>query len=145
GDLASERAYLRGEDISCIREDGLVIETGLSAYAVGEDGKAGIKGTLVSRNSKVLINSMAAGFMEGLAGAFNVTPVPVISTNPTGQQDYQSVFDPAAVQGGAAKGAATSFEKLADYYMDLADAMHPVIEVGAGRVVDIVITKGTPL
>ncbi len=145
GDLASERVYLRGENISCMREDGLVIEAKLPSFAVGEDGKAGLKGTLVSRNSKVLVNAMAAGYMEGLAGAFNVTPVPVISTDPTGSQDYNSVFSADALQGGVAKGAATSFEKLADYYMSLADAMHPVIEVGAGRVVEIIITNGVTL
>ncbi|WP_413694393.1 TraB/VirB10 family protein [Psychromonas sp. KJ10-2] len=145
GDLASERVYLRGEVVSCMREDGQVIETKFAAFAVGEDGKAGLKGTLVSRNSKVLINAMASGFMAGLGSAFNVNPVPVISTDSTGTQDYNSVFSTNAVQGGAAQGAATTFEKLADYYMELADAMHPVIEVGAGRVVDIVITQGVEL
>lgn len=143
GELSSERAHFRGESISCVREDGEVIEEDFKAFAVGEDGKAGLKGTLVTRNGAVLANALMAGFANGLASAFNVTPVATISTDSSGQQQYQDVFSTSALQGGAATGASESMERLADYYMDMADEMHPVIEVGAGRVVDMVITKGT--
>lgn len=145
GDLSSERANLRGESITCVRQDGAVIEKDFGGFAVGEDGKAGLKGTLVSRNSTVLANTMMAGFASGMASMFDVNPVPVISTSSDGKQQYQDVFSTDAVQGGAAKGASQAMDKLADYYMELADAMHPVIEIGAGRVVDMVITKGTNL
>jgi conjugal transfer pilus assembly protein TraB len=43
GDLASERAYLRTEAITCIRDDGGTLEVPLDAYAVGEDGKVAIR------------------------------------------------------------------------------------------------------
>ncbi|GMQ49673.1 IncHI-type conjugal transfer protein TrhB [Vibrio sp. 10N] len=145
GDLGSERAHFRGESITCVKDDGTVIEQSFASYAVGEDGKAGIKGILVTRNSTVLANTMMAGFASGLASAFNVTPVPVIATESNGTQQYQDVFSPSAVQGGAAKGASRAMDKLADYYLKLADAMHPVIEVSAGRTVDMVITEGTTL
>lgn len=49
GDLSSERAYLRGETLSCIRDDGGVMETRLDSYAVGEDGKAGLRDRLVTK------------------------------------------------------------------------------------------------
>ncbi len=143
GDLSSERAYFRGESITCILADKTVIEASLGAYAVGEDGKAGLKGRLVTKNGKVLGNTMLAGFGSGLASAFDVSPVPVISTTSDGQQQYQDVFSPDAVQGGFAKGASLAMEKLADYYLKLADAMHPVIEIGAGRTIDIIISKGS--
>ena len=145
GDLGSERAYFRGESITCVRHDGSVIEEGFASYAVGEDGKAGLKGTLVTRNSTVLANSMMAGFASGLASAFNVTPVPVVSTSSNGTQQYQDVYSSSALQGGAAKGAGQAMERLADYYLELADAIHPVIEISSGRVVDMVITQGTDL
>lgn len=145
GDLGSERAHFRGEGITCVKHDGNVIEKTFGSYAVGEDGKAGIKGTLVTRNSTVLANTMMAGFASGLASAFNVTPVPVIATESSGTQQYQDVFSASAVQGGVARGASKSMDKLADYYLKLADAMHPVIEISAGRTVDMVITQGTVL
>ena len=112
---------------------------------VGEDGKAGLKGTLVTRNSAILVRTMMAGFMSGMASAFDVTPVPVISTSSDGAQQYQDVWSPNAVQGGVAKGASEGLDKLAEYYMDLADQMHPVIEIGGGRIIDMIITKGTTL
>ncbi|WP_419236929.1 TrbI/VirB10 family protein (plasmid) [Photobacterium leiognathi subsp. mandapamensis] len=145
GDMSSERVKFRGESISCVRHDGEVIETEFGAYAVGEDGKAGLKGTLVSRNGSMLANTLMAGFAGGLASAFNVNPVPVIANQSDGKQQYQDVFNSSALQGGAAKGASDAMNKLADYYMNLADQTHPVIEVGAGRVVDLVITRGTTL
>mgnify|MGYP000067765320 CR=1 FL=1 len=145
GDLGSERAHFRGESITCVRHDGSVIEENFASYAVGEDGKAGVKGTLVTRNSTVLANSMMAGFASGLASAFNVTPVPVVSTDPSGTQQYQDVYSSAALQGGAAQGASKAMDSLADYYLKLADAIHPVIEISSGRTVDMVITEGTTL
>ncbi|NAX35472.1 hypothetical protein CAG54_11135 [Vibrio sp. V27_P1S3P104] len=145
GDLSSERAMLRGESISCVKHDKTVIEANFKSFAVGEDGKNGLKGTLVTRNSTVLANSMMAGFAAGLASMFDVSPVPVISTDNSGKQEYQEVFNTGAIQGGAAKGASNAMNKLADYYMRLADSMHPVIEIGAGRVVDMIVTSGTEL
>lgn len=145
GDLSSERAMLRGESITCVRKDKTIIEADFKGYAVGEDGKNGLKGTLVTRNSAVLANAMMAGFASGLSSMFNVSPVPLISTDTTGQQQYQDVFSTEALQGGAAKGASDAMDRLTDYYMDLADAIHPVIEVGGGRVLDMVVTTGTAL
>lgn len=145
GDLSSERAMLRGESLSCVKKDGSVIEADFRSFSVGEDGKNGLKGTLVTRNSKVLANSMMAGFAAGMASMFDVNPVPVISTSSTGSTQYQDVFSAEALQGGAAQGASDAMNRLADYYMELADAMHPVIEIGAGRVVDMVVTSGTGL
>lgn len=145
GDMSSERVKFRGESISCVKNDGQVIEAEFGAYATGEDGKEGLKGTLVSRNGSLLANTLMAGFASGLASAFNVNPVPVIANESDGSQQYQDVFSSSALQGGAAKGASDAMNKLADYYMNLADQTHPVIEVGAGRVVDLVITRGTTL
>lgn len=145
GDLSSERAFLRGESITCVRENGTIIEADFKSFAVGEDGKNGLKGTLISRNSTVLANAMMAGFASGMASMFDVNPVPTISTSTNGSQQYQEVFSTSALQGGAAKGASTAITKLADYYMELADAIHPVIEIGSGRVIDMVVTQGTEL
>lgn len=145
GDLSSERAFIRGEAITCVKHDGEVLEKTFKGFAVGEDGKNGLKGTLVTRNSTVLANAMMAGFAAGLASMFDVNPVPVLATSSNGQQQYQDVFSSHALQGGAAKGASEAMTRLADYYMELADSMHPVIEIGGGRIIDFVITQGTTL
>ena len=61
GDLASERAYLRGETLTCVRADGGVIEVPVEAYAVGEDGKVGLRGRVVSKQGALLAKALQAG------------------------------------------------------------------------------------
>ena len=68
GDLSTERAFLRTETLSCIHEDGSVLEMGLEGYAAGEDGKAGVRGRLVTKNGQLIAQTMLAGFLQGWAG-----------------------------------------------------------------------------
>ncbi|MCG8026307.1 MAG: conjugal transfer protein TraB, partial [Candidatus Thiodiazotropha endolucinida] len=42
-------------------------------------------------------------------------------------------------------GASAALTRLADYYMDMADQIFPVVEVDAGRQIDIVLTSGFKL
>jgi len=145
GDLSSERAYLRGESFSCVREDGGVIETRLDSYAVGEDGKAGVRGRVVSKQGQIIAKSLMAGFLGGMSEAFSVNPVPVVNTSPGSNTQYQSVFSNRMVQGAAVKGASKALDRIAQFYIDMAEGIFPVIEVDAGRQVDIIVTKGTKL
>ncbi len=146
GDLSSERAYLRSETISCVREDGGVIETGLKGYASGEDGKAGIRGRLVSKQGSIIAKSLMAGFMSGAAEAFDVDPVPVLETSGSGgSTQYQSNYDPKLVQGAVSKGASSAMERIAEFYIDMAEGMYPVIEISAGRQIDVIVTSGAQL
>lgn len=59
-----------------------VIEAKLDSYAVGEDGKAGVRGRVVSKQGQIIAKSLMAGFLGGVSEAFDVNPVPVVSTNP---------------------------------------------------------------
>ena len=145
GDLSSERAYLRGETLSCIREDGRAIEARLDSYAVGEDGKAGVRGRLVSKQGQLIARSLMAGFMSGASKAFDVNPVPTINTNSTGQQQYQQVLSDEALQGAGIKGASDSLDRIAQFYIEMAEGIFPVIEVDAGREIEIIVSRGTSL
>lgn len=145
GDLSTERAFLRGETISCIREDGGVIEARINSYVVGEDGKAGLRGRLVSKQGQIIAKSLMAGFMGGMANAFDVNPVPVLNTAPDGRTQYQRTFSDDMMQGAAMKGASTALDRVAKFYIDMAESMFPVIEVDAGRQVDVIVTGGVSL
>lgn len=145
GELASERAKLRGEMLSCVRQDGAVIETKLNSYVAGEDGKEGIKGRLVSKQGQMIARSLVAGFASGMSEAFDYDPVPVIATDASNNTQYQQNFSSDAMKGGFAKGASTALERVADFYMDLAEEMFPVVEINAGRQVDVVVISGTRL
>jgi len=146
GDLSSERAYLRGERISCVRNDGQVVEAALDAYAVGEDGKAGIRGRLVSKQGAIVARSLLAGVASGAAEAFNVSPIPVLQTGNVGStKQYQQNYSPDMVQGAAASGASSALERIAQFYIDMAENIFPVIEVDAGRQIELVLSKGAEL
>lgn len=155
GDMSSERAYMRAETISCVRDDGGVIETGMDAYAAGEDGKAGVRGRLISKQGAILARSLAAGFMQGVSEAFSVRQVPSINVTSSGSKSgsssdvidpvYQQAFNSQALQGAAIGGVGSALERIADFYLEMAENLYPVIEVDAAREVDFVVKKGVQL
>lgn len=145
GDLATERATLRSETLSCIRTDGGVIQTKLSGYVSGEDGKAGLKGRLVSKTGQMIARTMVAGFLSGVSQAFDYDPVEVLSTSPTNNVQYQNKWSSDAAKSGLAQGMTQSLDRVAEFYMNLAEQMTPVVEVTAGRQVDLVVISGTYL
>lgn len=146
GDLSSERVYLRTEGISCIRNDGKSIEAKVAGYATGEDGKAGMRGRLVTKQGQMIARSLVAGFFGAMGNAFNVQPVPTIDT--TGQSNnvrYLNAFSGKAVQGGVVSGAGNALNKVADFWLKMANSIFPVLELDAGRQMDIVLIKGADL
>ncbi|UYM15920.1 TraB/VirB10 family protein [Endozoicomonas euniceicola] len=152
GDLSSERAYLRSETLSCIfsnkiKDKEQVIERPLEGYLAGEDGKAGLRGRLVSKQGQVMAKAAMAGFLGGVSQAFDIKPVPVFSVVPNKNGEIQSPFQSGlkgseALQSSLIKGSNKALEKLADFYLKLADQMVPVIEISAERKVDLILTRG---
>ena len=145
GDLSSERAYLRGELISCITESRKVIEGNIDAYVVGPDGFAGVRGRLVSKQGQIIAKSLMSGFLSGLSSAFDVKAVPTISTSAGGSVNYESLYSSKALQGAAASGISSSLNRIADFYLKIAEGLYPVIEISAGKTVDVIVSKGTYL
>jgi conjugal transfer pilus assembly protein TraB len=146
GDLASERAYLRGETLSCVRSDGGVIEVALDGYAVGEDGKVGMRGRLVSKQGAMLAKALQAGFLQSFSQIFQATPaIPVSNASQGGDAQFLSYASPEAVGAGVASGVGGALDRLANFYMDMADQMFPVIEVDAGRGVEFILNRGAAL
>ena len=87
-----------------------------------------------------------AGFLSGISEAFEIKPVPVFSVVPK-NGEIQSLFQSGlrgsdALQSSLIKGSNKALEKLADFYLKLADQMVPVIEISAERQVDLILTRG---
>lgn len=142
GDISSERAYLRLESLSCVLNNGEVVDTAAKGYVVGEDGKAGMRGRLVSKQGQVLANALLAGVASGIGQAFQQSAM-TYSTSPLGS--IGTVESDKALQAGAGAGVGKALDRLSQYYINLAEKMFPIIEVDAGRVVDVVLTKGITL
>ena len=142
GDVSSERAYIRTESLSCITRDGTAIDVPIKGYVAGEDGKAGMRGRLVSKQGQILANALLAGVASGIGQAFtqsstttSISPLGTTSTVDSGKQ----------LEAGVSTGVGKALDRLAQYYITLAEKVFPVIEIDAGRTVDVVLTQGIAL
>lgn len=139
GDLSSERAYIRTDRLSCVDEDGKTIDVAFKGYVAGEDGKAGMRGRLISKQGRILANALLAGIGSGLGQAFQQS---AMTQNTSALGTTSSVNNGQEFQAGISSGVGKAMDQLAKYYIALAEKIYPVIEVDGGRVADVVITRG---
>jgi conjugal transfer pilus assembly protein TraB len=139
GDMGSERAYLRTENLSCVRDDGATLEVKIQGSVYGEDGKVGMRGRLVTKQGQMLANALLAGIAGGIGQGLS-TSATNFSTSALGTVANTSGSD--AYRSGLGSGVGRALDRLAQYYIKLAEQTFPVIEIDAGREVDVVITKG---
>jgi conjugal transfer pilus assembly protein TraB len=139
GDLSSERVYIRTNYMSCVDDEGNVYDFAFDGYVAGEDGKVGLRGRVVSKQGALIARALLAGFFEG---AGNLMQTSATSMTVTGSGVVTSVNPSQVTRAGVFAGAAESAKKLSEYFMNLLDQTFPVIEVGAGRKVTVVVQKG---
>jgi conjugal transfer pilus assembly protein TraB len=130
GILSTERANAIATRLSCIHEkNGIVIEQDIKAYAVDIDGIQGIVGKVVSKQGGVI----GMAFLSGIAAGFGtaITPVSVVGNTGAGLTIAKPSPDIIA-QSSLGQGLASASTKLADFYLQYASQMFPVIEIAAG-------------
>ena len=142
GDISSERAYLRTDRLSCVDDNGGVLDVGVTGYVAGEDGKAGMRGKLVTKQGKALADALIIGLGSGIGQALQQNSMMMYST-PFGAST--TIAPNQMMQEGIGMGMSTAMNQLAKYYISLANKLFPVVEIGSGRVVDIVLTKGVSI
>ncbi|MDO8303260.1 MAG: TraB/VirB10 family protein, partial [Sedimentisphaerales bacterium] len=165
GDLSSERAFIRLEKMSCIDiRTGQIIETDVSGYITGEDGKNGLAGVVVDRSGRMISRAMIVGLLssvgnvvqgfaaaklnESLASKLGNGGIQNNVMAADSRNNMQGLSGMGSNTGGAGSGVnlgGGAFDKLADYYIKRAEQLQPVIQINAGRVVHIVFTKGSNL
>jgi len=143
GNLADERAHMRLVSLSCLTRQGeAVIDQKVKGFLVDQDGKIGLKGTVVSRMGSAIARSMIAGFFGGM-GEYIASRNTITSTSALGTT--QTIDPGNALQYGAGQGLSEAFKDTQKFYLDLAKQALPVIEVGATKEVTLVIEEGTLL
>lgn len=142
GDISSERAFARLENLSCVRNNGQAIDFPVKGYIVGEDGKTGMKGKLITKQGQILANALLSGIGSGMGQAFMQNSY-MQSMSPLNAMGQMSVMAPGqTLQAGIGAGFGNALNTLSQYYITLANKLFPVIEVDSGRTVDVVFTKG---
>jgi hypothetical protein len=141
GDLSSERVIIRVEKLVCIDpKNELVTTSDIVGTIHGDDGMNGIKGKVVATSNKHIKNALVGGVISGLASSarkqegLTLTSLGAIGTK---KQGFGEVAG-----NGALTGVSNAGEKIADYYLRLAEQMSPVLTVPGGVKVDVVFTKG---
>jgi conjugal transfer pilus assembly protein TraB len=149
GDISSERVFMRLETLTCTeRKTGEIIEVKVQGYVAGEDGRAGVRGSLVDRAGESMRNAMVGGFLGGI-GEFLSQPhsamtfMPMAGMAQTASTPMMSMG--SMVKHGAGKGISNALDKYADFYIKRAEQVQPVIQVAAGREVDVVFTQGVSI
>jgi conjugal transfer pilus assembly protein TraB len=122
-----------------------VIDEKLHGYVVSDfDGKVGIGGQLVTRHGQYIARAGLWGVLSGIGQGLAPSNIGV---NVAGSGESSTYFPNMSevLRAGVATGMSKSFDKVADFYLDLAEEALPTISVDAGRVVDIVILRGAQL
>lgn len=141
GDLTAERAYIRINNISCITNKREHIDMSLKGAVSGEDGKLGLKGEVITKQGALLARTLIAGFLQGVGESFASQNQIVTSGwgGTTTQNGHMSAGE--SIEAGMFQGLSSSAEKLADFYLKMADQVTPVIEISAGREVNVLVTE----
>ena len=138
GDISSERAIAFLYRLSCAHPGQDIIDKPIHGW-VFYNGKVGIKGEPVMRDSKVMLAAGVGGMLSAVGQIAQAAQS--IQTN-VGLGISSSVPPanvlPFTAYGGAAKGSQT----LAQSFLKRLDQYHPVIQVGAGNIVTIVFKEG---
>lgn len=138
GSLSTERVTARIESGSCI-VNGQTVKLNVKGHVIGEDGKPGIRGKVVSKQGQALSAAALSSALEAIGGLYaNTTGSTTMGA--LGVQRTVSGEDlrNSAIGGGISGGA----EKLSEFYLKRADELFPIIEVHAGRTVEVLVTKG---
>lgn len=142
GDLSSERVFVRLLKMACTREDNKVFETEVHGYAAGL-GKAGIRGSVVSREGDFVLKSFLAG-IAGSAGNGVAQKFATPSALPSGLAT-QSPSAKDIVNSSIGGGLSNSSNRLSEYLIQRAEQYQPVISVPAGIEVELVFNDGVYL
>ena len=144
GDISSERVYMDLEKVTCTeRKTGELIEIAVQGYIAGEDGRAGLRGRVVDRAGESMRNAAIGGFLSGMGNFLSQSNNPITFSPMSGLAQTNPLTNGDLLKHGAAKGMTGALERYADFYIKRAEQMQPVIQVQAGRLVDIVFTQGT--
>lgn len=142
GDLSSERVLIRLDRLSCVSKSGRTLDVRVQGYGIGSDGKVGVKGRLVTRSGSAIAAALSVSLLEGVGRAVSLSSQQTTTSSLTGSQtvDYTNAWT-----GGLGQGLAQGMDRIAAYYLKLADKILPVLEVDAGASVDLVISRGVLL
>lgn len=145
GDIASERVYIRGERMTLVQRNGDFVETEISAFVSGEDGKEGMRGVVVDRSGSIITRAAFAAFFQGVGQGIQATLNNQTIEKLSKVGDSSVILDVDTYRNSGLQGANTALDKLADNFIEQSKQIQPCIQIQAGRVVDVIFTKAVKI
>ena len=141
GDIASERVYIRAERMTLVERDGSFVETEVSAYVSGEDGREGLRGVVVDRSGQIITRAAFAAFLQGVGQTLEATLNNQVIEKLAETNTNKTLLNIDLYRTSAIQGGSTALSRLSDYYIKRAEQLQPTIQIAAGRIVDVIFTK----
>jgi len=141
GDIASERVYIRGERMTLVQKNGDFVETEISAFVSGEDGKEGMRGVVVDRSGAIITRAAFATFFKGVSQGLQATLNNQVLEKISKVGDGKVILDIDTYRNSGFQGVTTALDKLAENFIEQSKQIQPCIQIQAGRVVDVIFTK----
>lgn len=137
-DLSSERVQMQPQKISCIAKHGKFFEKKVNGYvADGYDNRFAMRGKVISNRKKEVFMGFLSSIVEGIGKAVQMAQT-TQTTNALGGS--QSVVTGDKMKFIGAGAAADSAGLITRWYLNHAKQLLPVIRVGAGENVWVVMT-----
>ena len=124
--------------LSCMTKTGRAFDAKLQGYVTGEDGKTGVRARLVTRSGQAIASALLTGSISGLGKAVSLSAQNT-TTYTTGAVGT-TVTD--SLRAGLGEGLESALDRIADYYIRLADKIFPCLEIDSGRKVDLILSQG---
>ena len=121
-DISAERAYIRTENLSCVRHDGSTLEIAIQGSIFGEDGKVGMRGRLVTKQGQMLANALLAGVVSGIDN-FQLARIARFAGAP---KVHQAGVDLAKKLGEEVQAGDLLYRVFAKFPADLQFARHAI-------------------
>ena len=140
GDISSERIFVRLERLTQTSPPNGFIETAVTGYVTGEDGKYGVRGVVADKSERLIASAAFSGFLGGLSNYLQATVNTQEITSSMRGLPNDARWD--ILRDSSLTGATSAMDKLSEYFIKRAEQLLPVVQVAAGRVVDITFTHG---
>lgn len=143
GELSSEKIFVKLQKMTCPDGPGRVAVANVEGYLAFQ-GKAGIRGRVVSREGDLVTQALLAGIAGGFGRGFSANANSQFRTVGIGSVD-NTLSAQQILTGGLGQGLATAAETVSDYLIERAEQYQPVIEMPTGVEVELVFINGATI
>lgn len=146
GDLSASRVKGRLTKLVCHdKQNKRVIDEDIKGVLLDSDGALGLKGEVIRRNGSLIAATVLAEFVSAMGSAFAQPGLADFNAASNGDNGLGGFDTKAAVTASAFAGVSGGADKIAEYLLEEAKAIFPVIVVPNGRKGTIVLEEGISL